>query len=134
MFVVPASGSMRRSSLKSTGLRFASSLAARFLALSISARCDDGMPRQLARAVRRVAHDRGGIVRENAGQHREVSDDIAHVVRELADRLDIAGHGVEVAHGAKLLTRRGAGKPPLTFARAAPISLLCLAESMEGSW
>jgi hypothetical protein len=38
MFVVPASGSMRRSSLKSTGLPFASSFAARFLALSISAR------------------------------------------------------------------------------------------------
>jgi hypothetical protein len=59
-----------------------------------------------------------------------VSDDIAHVVGELADRLGIAGHRVKVAHGATLLARRGVGKPPLTFGRVAPISLLCLVESM----
>lgn len=44
MFVVPPSGSIRSSSLKSTGLPFASSFAARFLVASIKACCDDGIP------------------------------------------------------------------------------------------
>ena len=44
MFVVPASGSRRSSSLKSTGKPLASSFAARFFAASISANWEDGMP------------------------------------------------------------------------------------------
>jgi hypothetical protein len=61
-----------------------------------------------------------------------VESDKPPTVTELAeaDRLGVAGHRVKVAHGAKLLARRGVGKPPLTFGRVAPISLLCLVESM----
>jgi hypothetical protein len=44
MLVVPPSGSIRSSSLKSTGLPLASSFCARFLVASISTCCDDGMP------------------------------------------------------------------------------------------
>jgi hypothetical protein len=54
MFVVPPSGSIRSSSLKSTGLPFASSFWARFLVASINAFCDDGMP-QRANASSRSA-------------------------------------------------------------------------------
>src|SRR6478609_8821938 len=44
MLVVPLSGSIRSSSLKSTGLPFACSFSARFLVASINALDDDGMP------------------------------------------------------------------------------------------
>src|SRR5712672_1082080 len=44
MLVVPPSGSILSSSLKSTGLPFASSFSARFLVVSISAFDDDGIP------------------------------------------------------------------------------------------
>src|ERR1700694_2835750 len=44
MLVVPPSGSIRSNCLKSTGLPLASSFAARFLAASIRACCDDGIP------------------------------------------------------------------------------------------
>jgi hypothetical protein len=44
ILVVPPSGSIRSSSLKSTGLPFASSFAARFLVAAIRACCDDGIP------------------------------------------------------------------------------------------
>src|SRR5437660_8180345 len=43
MLVVPPSGSIRRSSLKSTPLPLACSFSARFLVASISARCEDGI-------------------------------------------------------------------------------------------
>lgn len=44
MLVVPPSGSIRRSSLKSTALPLACSFSARFLVASINAFDDDGMP------------------------------------------------------------------------------------------
>src|SRR4029078_10198373 len=44
IFVVPLSGSIRSSSLKSTGLPLACSFSARFLVASISAFDDDGIP------------------------------------------------------------------------------------------
>jgi len=44
MLVVPESGSIRSSSLKSTGLPLAWSFSARFLVASISAFGDDGIP------------------------------------------------------------------------------------------
>src|SRR5450432_4446314 len=44
MLVEPPSGSIRSSSLKSTGLPLACSFAARFLVASIWACCDDGIP------------------------------------------------------------------------------------------
>src|SRR5665213_1420547 len=47
MLVVPESGSIRNSSLKSYDLPLASSLAARFLADSICANWDDGMPQRI---------------------------------------------------------------------------------------
>src|ERR1700687_4524483 len=46
ILVVPPSGSIRSSSLKSTGLLLASSFAARFLVASIRACADDGMPQR----------------------------------------------------------------------------------------
>src|SRR5882757_5922758 len=52
MLVVPPSGSMRSSSLKSTVLPLACNFSARFLVASISALDDDGMP-QLAVASSR---------------------------------------------------------------------------------
>jgi hypothetical protein len=52
MLVVPPSGSIRSSSLKSTGLPFASILAARFLVASMSACADDGMPQRAVASCR----------------------------------------------------------------------------------
>jgi hypothetical protein len=52
MLVVPPSGSIRSSCLKSTGLPLASSFAARFLVASISACCDDGMPQRAVASSR----------------------------------------------------------------------------------
>jgi hypothetical protein len=52
IFVVPMSGSIRRSSLKSTGLPFASSLAAHFFVLSISARGEEGIPQRASASSR----------------------------------------------------------------------------------
>src|ERR1700753_2861444 len=46
MFVVPESGSIRNSCLKSTDLPFACSFSARFFVASISAFDDDGMPQR----------------------------------------------------------------------------------------
>jgi hypothetical protein len=46
MLVVPLSGSIRSSSLKSTVLPLASSFSARFLVASISAFAEDGMPQR----------------------------------------------------------------------------------------
>jgi hypothetical protein len=52
MLVVPLSGSMRSSSLKSTGLALASSFAARFLVASMSACADEGMPQRAVTSSR----------------------------------------------------------------------------------
>jgi hypothetical protein len=52
MLVVPESGSIRSSCLKSTGLPLASSFAARFLVASIKACCDDGMPQRAVASSR----------------------------------------------------------------------------------
>src|SRR3981189_1638934 len=52
MLVVPPSGSIRSSSLKSIGLPFASSFAARFLVASIRACCDDGIPHRAVASSR----------------------------------------------------------------------------------
>src|SRR6202021_3470611 len=46
MLVVPPSGSIRSSSLKSTGLPLASRFEARFLVASIRACCEDGIPQR----------------------------------------------------------------------------------------
>jgi hypothetical protein len=46
MLVVPESGSIRSSSLKSTSLPLACSFSARFFVASISARCELGMPQR----------------------------------------------------------------------------------------
>src|ERR1700681_4517026 len=63
MFVVPPSGSIRSSSLKSTVLPLACSFSARFLVASISAFDDDGIPHR-AVALGSVAHDRRLVVRK----------------------------------------------------------------------
>jgi len=52
MLVVPESGSIQSSCLKSNGLPLASSFAARFLVASISACCDDGMPQRAVESSR----------------------------------------------------------------------------------
>jgi hypothetical protein len=49
---VPESGSIRSSSLKSTGLPLAPSFAARFLVASMSACADDGMPQRAVASSR----------------------------------------------------------------------------------
>ncbi|MGY4348932.1 hypothetical protein ACVWXM_005399 [Bradyrhizobium sp. GM7.3] len=52
MLVVPPSGSIRSNSLKSTGLSLARSFSARFLAASISALDDDGIPQRAVTSSR----------------------------------------------------------------------------------
>ncbi|MGY4298821.1 hypothetical protein ACVWXN_006916 [Bradyrhizobium sp. i1.4.4] len=52
MFVVPPSGSIRSSSLKSTVLPLACSFSARFLVASISAFDDDGIPQRAVTSSR----------------------------------------------------------------------------------
>src|ERR1700729_2488700 len=52
MLVVPPSGSIRSSSLKSTGLPLACSFSALFLVASISAFDDDGMPHRAVASSR----------------------------------------------------------------------------------
>src|ERR1700749_2311189 len=52
MLVVPESGSIRSSSLKSTGLPLACNFSARFLVASINAFDDDGMPHRAVASSR----------------------------------------------------------------------------------
>src|SRR5271168_4811943 len=65
MLVVPPSGSIRSSSVKSTDLPLACSFSARFLVASVSAFDDDGIPHRAVASSRPsapVAHDRRLVV------------------------------------------------------------------------
>ena len=50
-------------------------------------------------AVRLVADDRRGVVREDPGQRRQVAGPVGHGASELADGLLALGDAVQVAHG-----------------------------------
>src|ERR1700739_1911965 len=64
MLVVPPSGSIRSNCLKSTGLPFASSFAARFLVASIRACCDDGIRRRTFICCRNAQISTSSAVRD----------------------------------------------------------------------
>ena len=55
------------------------------------AKMGEGMPHrgraELADAIRRVPHDRRGVVGEYAGEERQVARDVPHRAGEVADRL-----------------------------------------------
>jgi hypothetical protein len=101
-----AVGSRRISSLKSTGLPLASSFFARFLVAFISAFWDDGMPQRAITSSRPTspADDRRRVVRKDAGLGGQIAAAIVSDIdpEQAPDRVDVLGHGVEIAHAPRL--------------------------------
>ena len=103
MSVLPLSGYIGSSSLKSTCLPLASSFAARFLVASKSAWDDDGIPHRAIVSSRPLSAFRTigtGLFGEVAGHRRQVTYAAAREAEQGTEGGLALGHGVEVANAA----------------------------------
>jgi hypothetical protein len=99
MLVTPQSGSSGKISLTDTCAPFVLSLASCRLAYCIEVRRRWHAPARhndLA-TLDSVAYDRRRIIRKDAGQSRKVADATVERTEQMADRIDVLRHRIEIA-------------------------------------